>query len=202
MISSPLSPFYRVICCSDRDGKLPLVDSAVLRHSQRHRKPPDDSKRAAMTMAASRTISDDDSVVPHTARVAGTNTLPLPPSRLGPHSLSDWSDSLKRTCTLERKTTGKNILSSGKYSSKGVKLRAGNGGVNAGSGGVKNFQAQTEMLKLQSYVRNCLPITSSCKTRRHTHHMTSHVTSGRGYGDITPPPTPPYMGLEIGQRRP
>ena len=86
--------------------------------------------------------------------------------------------------------------------SEGVKIK--NGGAKVGGGGVKvELEGGTRggkgLLTLQTAGRNGVsdhPTSVKRNRRKLRSHVTDHMTGC--YGDVSPPPTPPYKDLRIG----
>ena len=203
----------RVVNSSDRDGKLPLIDSSLFLPPTRQPRQPKTRKRSHL----------DHTRQPHT-HVNTTNTQQLVTSRGKPakqeklekqeelettsqYTLQNDQVSFGNECFLPKPPSrlGQNSLDNwaSMYRNNtlllpmatGKHARGGLQRVNAGNGGVKsaNVERKQELLDLKSDGRNCK---SRCVDKR-THHVTRHVT--HRYGDVTPPSSPPhYRELKIG----
>ena len=212
----------RVITTSQRDGTLPLINSAVLcptneqqrQHSntvalQKSRSKSRSVTTAPVAMALPAQTEPSNSHGPSNnapaSKVPGhdvSSHLPTPPSRLGNISLHRWGTMYSNRCydrDRKSKTAVSEVTTSGKMSA-----------VNRGVNGVNK---QQELLLLRSCCRsypNRLARITHRKARRftadsasHHYHVTDHVTGHMTgmYGDVTPPPSPPYVGLGMSVRK-
>ena len=220
----------RVITTSQRDGTLPLINSDVLcptneqqrQHSntvalQKSRGKSRSVTTAPVAMALPAQTEPSNSIVttsPHgpsnnapASKVPGhdvSSHLPTPPSRLGNISLHRWSTMYSNRCyDRDRKTETavSEVTTGGKMSAVNNKLEN------------KGVDKQQELLLLRSCCRsypNRLAKITHRKARRftadsasHHYHVTDHVTGHMTgmYSDVTPPPSPPYVGLGMSVRK-
>ena len=194
---------YRVTHVSQRDGKLPLIDSSLF--LQRHEKPTRKTAKPITTpqhylfqerlcnLTPPLCHEKETDCVDFVLSKTGAERVPyqpIQPSRLGQRSLTNWtsmySDNKPRHHDIVDPT---------------AKSLGGSDGVKVGNQGVKlvTDRGKQDLLVLQSTGRNSVskhPAKRYYRRSKPKSHVTDHMTSC--YGDVSPPPSPPYKDLRIG----
>jgi hypothetical protein len=200
---------YRIIHASQRDGKLPLMDSSLFLPLQKHEINSGRRKHEKLTtitphysfrerlcnlpppLSHEKETDRADSILSKTG-AEKVPYQPIRPSRLGQRSLTNWTSMYSDDKHTHHDTVDPPAKSVG-----------GSEGVKVGNQGVKlvtdsTHRGKQDLLVLQSTGRNCV---SNHPVKRHRRskprsHVTDHMTSC--YGDVSPPPSPPYRDLRIG----